>query len=138
LGKGLSSFRGNTVRFFPLPLPEGGIDAHSGYIQSFYENGYVGFACYLALYLAILWRAWNGRKVDPRGAWIVIAVIFAHMLASYSDNIYYYLSVNWYFWSFLGIVFAKWDRVAQSAGERIASRQKLRVPEAVSSHAGTS
>ena len=30
-------------QIFPLPLPEGGMDAHSGFVQSIYENGYVGF-----------------------------------------------------------------------------------------------
>jgi O-antigen ligase len=109
LGKGLSSFRGNTVRFFPLPLPEGGIDAHSGYIQSFYENGYVGFFCLLFMYLSVLWRAWIGRKVDRKGSFLVISIIVANMCALYSDNLFGYLSVDWYFWSFLGIVFAKWD-----------------------------
>ena len=113
LGKGLSSFRGNSVRFFPLPLQEGGIDAHSGFIQSIYENGYVGFFCLLFLYLSVLWRAWIGRKVDRKGSFLVISIVLANFSANYSDNPYYYLSVNWYFWSFLGVVFAKWDRVVE-------------------------
>ena len=56
LGKGLSSFSGNSVRFFPLPLLEG-MDAHSGFIQAIYENGYVGFFCLVFVYLSVLWRA---------------------------------------------------------------------------------
>lgn len=113
LGKGLSSFRGNSVKFFPLPLAEGGTDAHSGFIQSIYENGYAGFFCFLFMNLSVLWRAWIGREVDRKGSFLVISIILANLCAMYSDNVYYYLSVNWYFWSFLGVVFAKWDQAVE-------------------------
>ena len=54
----------------------------------------------------------------------MISIIVANLFAIYSDNVFYYLSVDWYFWSFLGIVFAKWDRVVE---ERRRAEARLRV-----------
>jgi O-antigen ligase len=117
LGMGLASSKINSRKFFPIPISNpDGMDMHSGFVQALYETGTVGLACYLFLYVAILWRAWKGRKIDRRGSFVVISVIAAHMAASYSDNIYYYLTFNWYFWGFLGTVFAKWDQVTASQG----------------------
>jgi O-antigen ligase len=111
LGKGLGSSRINSKVFFPIPIdnPSGLTDVHSGFVQAIYETGILGFACYLFIYAAVLWRAWEGRLIDRRGSFMVISVILAHMMAAYSDNIFYYVPLNWYFWSFIGIVFAKWD-----------------------------
>jgi O-antigen ligase len=118
------TFERGPVRFFPLPIAEGGMDAHSGFVQSTYENGYVGFFCLVFLYLSVLWRAWTGRIVDRKGSLLVISVILANLCAIYADNVFYYLSVNWYFWGFLGVVFVKWDRAVEErrrAGTRSMS-----------------
>ncbi|HEX5472876.1 MAG TPA: O-antigen ligase family protein [Lacipirellulaceae bacterium] len=133
-GKGLASFAPNSLKFFPLAANtqktfyRGGWGAHNTYVQAFYETGAVGLFCYLMIFIGLFSRVLRYLKADPRGAMMVASTILAYMAANFSDNIFYYGSLNWYFWGFLGIVFAKW---AQRQSElsfsfsRLASRSRL-------------
>jgi O-antigen ligase len=106
LGKGLSSFRTNSPKFFPLE--EDSRDAHSGYVQAIYETGLVGLVCYMFIHLTTLVLGWRCGGIDRPGSLVVMSGIVAHMLANYSDNVPYYLSYNWYYWGFIGTVFSLW------------------------------
>ena len=53
---------------------------------------------------------------------MLTSVIGAYMLANFSDNVFDYGSLNWYFWGFLGVVFAKW---AQQRSESSVSSSPL-------------
>ena len=116
-GKGLASFAPNSLVFFPLAdatkktYYRGGIGAHSAYVQTFYETGAVGFACYLLIYLSLLARIARSFRKDPRGAIMLGATVIAYMMGNFSDNILDYGSLNLYFWGFTGIVFAKWAQL---------------------------
>jgi O-antigen ligase len=113
LGKGLASFAPNSLRFFPVADTKktyyrGGLGAHSAYVQTFYETGALGLLCYLAIYVGLFFRILRYLKADLRGAIMLASTILAYMMANFSDNILDYGSLNMYFWSFAGIIFAKW------------------------------
>lgn len=119
-GKGLGSFRSNSQRFFPL---EDNADAHSAYIQTLYETGVIGLGLYLAMFGATLLTVWK-TQVNRKSAVITIALIVSYMIESYSDNTLYYLSYNWYFWTFVGChlaVSVREKRVARALPEQPAS-----------------
>ncbi len=117
LGKGLASFGPNSLRFFPLVSDKTqytykGVGAHSVYVQTVYELGFVGLFCYVAIYIGLVVRACRYMRYDKKGAIMMIAIVGAYMLQNYSDNILDYGSVNLYFWGTIGTILAKWSRQA--------------------------
>lgn len=112
LGKGLASFGPNSVIFFPIvdqnqDYGTHGVGAHSAYVQALYETGILGFACYIGMYFALILRVLRRFGRDPRGGAMLLSIILAYMAANFSDNIFDYGGLNWYFWGFFGTVFAK-------------------------------
>ncbi len=114
-GKGLASFGPNSVIFFPIVEQDRdygthGVGAHSAYVQALYETGILGFVCYIGMYFSLILRALRQYNRDPRGSVMLVSIILAYMAANFSDNIFDYGGLNWYFWGFFGIVFAKFER----------------------------
>ena len=115
LGKGLASFGPNSVIFFPIVDPDAdygihGVGAHSAYVQALYETGVVGLLCYIWIYVGVILRTLRQFARHPRGTVIILSIILAFMAANFSDNMFDYGAVNMYFWGFLGIIFAKFER----------------------------
>lgn len=94
-GYGLESFRFYSPRFFPLQ-GEDSWDPHNVYVQLYFETGALGLAAYGWLFWRLL------RRLYRAGATIALAAALSYLLASYSDNMLFYLSFNWYFWFFAG------------------------------------
>lgn len=129
LGKGLASFGVNSVIFFPIANESEdygahGLGAHSAYVQALYETGILGFICYVGMYFGLIKRALRQYRRDPRGSVMMVSIILAYMAANFSDNIFDYGGVNWYFWGFFGIVFAKFDRESVEIAARHRSLQR--------------
>ncbi|WP_458756116.1 O-antigen ligase family protein [Afipia sp. TerB] len=105
LGHGLMSFKRSTPSFFPLIGPEG-IDGHNFYLQVGFEMGLLGVLAlfwllgFVALYLL------RGLRRDRAGIEIMLCVLAAYALESFSDNMQFYLSFNWYFWFVMGTICA--------------------------------
>ncbi|MRX10580.1 hypothetical protein GJ697_22365 [Pseudoduganella sp. FT25W] len=99
-GYGLESFRFYSPQFFPLPGQDSW-DPHNVYIQLYFETGAAGLAAYGWLFLRLLPRLWRAAPSWP-AAVIALAMALAYLLTSWSDNMLYYLSFNWYFWFFIG------------------------------------
>ena len=57
-----------------------------------------------------------GTMIGLLPGWILLSIILAYASASFSDNMFDYGAVNLYFWGFLGIVFAQYERAWGSAG----------------------
>lgn len=115
-GHGLESFRPTTPEFFPLIGPEG-IDAHNFYLQVLFEMGLAGF---IALVCLLAWLArWIliGWRYDPGGTVVISTILMAYLVESYTDNMIYYLSFNWYFWFVMGTICA-WGEYQRAAQER--------------------
>ncbi len=101
LGHGTSSFLPSSQTFFPLNAT-GGSGAHNIYVQILFEQGLVGLISYLWLIggtcaLSILrWRR------NPGVAVFIVMLVFCFGVASFSDNMLYYLIVQIYIWFISG------------------------------------
>ena len=105
LGHGLESFKPATPDFFPLIGPDG-IDAHNFYLQVAFEMAWAGLLALLWLFGSLAWRLVRGLRYDRAGVTIILSILGAYVLVSYSDNMQFYLSFNWYFWFAMGTVCA--------------------------------
>ena len=108
LGHGLESFKASTPSFFPLIGPQG-IDGHNFYLQMAFEMGLLGVLTIVWLFAAVALSLMRGLRLDRPGIAIMLCVLLAYMLESYSDNMHFYLSFNWYFWFMMGTIYA-WIR----------------------------
>jgi O-antigen ligase len=105
LGHGLASFRPSTPSFFPLVGPEG-VDGHNFYLQMGFELGLLGVLALVWLLGSVAWRVARGLRRDPPGTVVILCILVAYVLESYSDNMHFYLSFNWYFWFVMGTICA--------------------------------
>jgi putative inorganic carbon (hco3(-)) transporter len=104
-GYGAGAFREYSASFFPQ---SGGFnwDAHSVFVQLFFDIGLTGLLGYFWLYFSCFKMVRPVVKVDKLLAMIAGALLFAYLLISASDNMLAYLVYNWYFWLFIGAVCA--------------------------------
>jgi O-antigen ligase len=114
LGYGLDSFKIYSTQFFPLEGRDTW-DPHNVYVQLFFETGVAGVAAYLWLFWGLLRRLLQVCKRDPPGGVILIATALCYLLTSWTDNMLYYLSFNWYFWFLMGTVCAGYRRTHDQA-----------------------
>lgn len=105
LGHGLMSFKPSTPSFFPLIGPEG-IDGHNFYLQVGFEMGLLGVLALVWLLGSVARYVAGGLRRDPPGIVVILCILAAYMLESYSDNMQFYLSFNWYFWFVMGTICA--------------------------------
>jgi len=115
LGRGLESFRPSTRQFFPLAGPEG-TDPHNLYLQILFEMGVIGIIAYVWLMGSLGWWIKNGFRDDPNGIVVVFSIFITYLLESFSDNMLYYLSFNWYFMFTMGTICA-WIEYERSRSE---------------------
>lgn len=108
LGHGLESFKPATPGFFPLIGPQG-IDGHNFYLQMSFELGLLGLLAFAWLIGWVANRLVRAMPRDPPGLLVMLCLLVAYVLESYSDNMHFYLSFNWYFWFIIGTICA-WIR----------------------------
>lgn len=102
LGYGLDSFKFYSPRFFPLEGQDSW-DPHNVYVQLFFETGVAGLLGYAWLFRRLLGHLLRSRAQGGRaGPAIMLATAVSYLATSYSDNMLYYLSYNWYFWFLMG------------------------------------
>lgn len=104
LGFGYESFTYYSGSFF-LIEQEKGAGAHNTYVQFLFEIGIVGFLAFLWLLIPLLIKLWELRT-RARENIIVFTLFVSYCLIHYSDNVFDYLTFNWYFWFFIGAFLA--------------------------------
>lgn len=117
LGHGLESFRISTPGFFPLAADAseaGETDAHNFYLQILFEMGSVGIIAFIWLFGALSRQLAQGLRFDRAGVLLIFSILAAYLAESYSDNMVYYLSFEWYFWFVMGTICA-WIGFVRSA-----------------------
>jgi O-antigen ligase len=101
LGHGLESFTFYVKQFFPLAVGAGQ-GAHNIYVQLLFELGGLGLIAYIWIPASTIWFTLRGRR-SRRLDWAFLSsVIAGYHVAAYSDNMFYYLVVNWEFWFLCG------------------------------------
>lgn len=103
-GFGYESFTYYSGAFFIIQS-DTGVGAHNTYVQFLFELGIVGFIAFLWLLIPLLMKLWLLRK-RARENIVVFALFLSYCLIHYSDNIFYYLVFNWFFWFFIGAFLA--------------------------------
>lgn len=101
LGYGIGAFRENAPVFFKFSA---GIkwDAHNVYVQWFFDVGALGLLTFLWIYARLLYLLRPLFSIDRLAAFIIYSLIISYLLISFSDNMMFYLSFNWYFWFAIG------------------------------------
>ncbi|USX19314.1 O-antigen ligase family protein [Oxalobacteraceae bacterium OTU3REALA1] len=113
VGNGLQSFMKYSIVFFPLA---GKINwgAHSVYVQLLFELGVIGLVTFAWMCYSLLSQLAQVRKVDKLASYTLVVVLINLMVCAFSDNMFYYLSYNWYLWFAIGAGCALY-RVAPAA-----------------------
>jgi O-antigen ligase len=102
IGHGVNTFRFYSPVFFPLERI--GFDAHNVYVQTAFEVGVLGLLFYLSIFYFILVFLIRNIKSNFNLCFLSILLTVGYLFISYSDNVQFYLSFNWYFWFFMGNV----------------------------------
>lgn len=118
-GYGLDGFAHFAPTFFPLDRTTNW-DAHNVYVQFLFDTGVVGLACYLWLYVRVLWTMRALGRMDRVSGFLLLAVLVQYLIVSYSDNMFRYLVFNWYLWFIVGGACSLVDLNAQSKQARAA------------------
>jgi putative inorganic carbon (HCO3(-)) transporter len=100
LGFGYESFTHYSGSFFIIES-DNLYGAHNTYVQLLFEIGFLGFLAFLWLLVPILLSLWEERR-KARENIIVFGLFVSYCLIHYSDNVFDYLTFNWYFWFFIG------------------------------------
>lgn len=106
-GYGLASFKPTTLQFFKNAVGSGS-GAHNTYLEIAFEMGLAGLLPFLLLFKEYVFRFFSAMKklkggLSKRYA-IMVAFVLSYMIICTSDNLLHYLTFNWYFWFFTGLM----------------------------------
>ncbi|MDI1360972.1 O-antigen ligase family protein [Methylotenera sp.] len=104
-GYGLEAFKERSVDFFTM---SGGkkMDAHSVYVQLFFETGIFGLVTYIWLHIKTATLLAPFYKKNKLMIFTMIMLLLEFAFEAYADNMLSYLSYIWYMWFVLGAVYA--------------------------------
>ncbi len=120
-GMGIGQFPFRVTEFDPnaaLPANVGlsRFNAHNQFLETAAELGVIGGVLFVAMFAAILWRAWNAFRTsrDPAlgGA---IAGVMAFLITCLAGQPLLYNLVAFPFWMVLGVLLAAGDLAAEAA-----------------------
>lgn len=103
LGHGLSSFQFYSREFYPLAVDEGS-GAHNIYVQMMFEGGLLLLLGYFATYASVMVMHLRGMGTRAADSYYAILLMLVFAVASFSDNMLYYLSVNIVMWGVLFVL----------------------------------
>jgi O-antigen ligase len=82
------------------------MDAHSVYVQLFFETGVFGLAAYIWLHIKMASLLIPFYKKNKLMIFTMIMLLLEFAFEAYADNMLSYLSYIWYMWFVLGAVYA--------------------------------
>lgn len=104
-GNGLASFEHAVEQ---LPGWDGRFGAHNTYLEVLFETGVLGFAAYVGIYLKLLKTFYTKMRNTISSLSTEYVLLFCYVgsyaVICFGDNMLYYLSFNWYFWFFVGVM----------------------------------
>lgn len=105
LGYGLEAFQDRSSDFFTMSRGDKH-EAHSVYVQLFFETGALGLLAYIWLHLKVVKLLMPFYKKDKLMIFTMVMVIFEFAFEAYADNMLSYLSYAWYMWFVIGATYA--------------------------------
>lgn len=101
IGNGLQSFVKYSIVFFPIA---GNVNwgAHSVYVQLLFELGVIGLAAFGWMGYSLLRQLAPLRRLDKLACYTLAVMLLNLLVCAISDNMFYYLSYNWYLWFAIG------------------------------------
>ena len=129
IGNGLQSFVKYSIVFFPIA---GKVNwgAHSVYVQLLFELGVFGLAAFAWLGYSLLRQLAPVYKIDKLACYSLVVMLINLLVCSISDNMFYYLSYNWYLWFAIGAGCALF-RAAPAAAAHPSAAAGAPAPRAV-------
>lgn len=105
LGYGMESFNYYSRDFFSMA---GGQrhDAHSVFVQLFFETGLLGLAAFIWAHVKVAKLIMPFYKKNKLMIFSAMMFLFEFSFYAYADNMLSYLSFNWYLWFVLGAAYA--------------------------------
>ncbi len=104
-GNGLASFEFLVERF---PEWDERAGAHNTYLEVLLETGVLGIAAYVGIYLKLLktfYRKMRDKVTNLSTEYVLLfCYVGSYVVVCFGDNMLYYLSFNWYFWFFIGVM----------------------------------
>ena len=104
-GNGLASFEFMVERFPEWDVRAG---AHNTYLEVLLETGLLGIVAYVGIYLKLLktfYRKMRDKVTNLSTEYfLLLCYAGSYMVVCFGDNMLYYLSFNWYFWFFMGVM----------------------------------
>lgn len=100
-GMGLQTFSEYSPTFFPL-AGKTKFGAHSVFVQLIFELGIIGLVAFLWQSVSVIRQLTALVRADKLAAFSLILIVLSFLLCSFSDNMFYYLSYNWYLWFVVG------------------------------------
>ncbi|HEX7983492.1 MAG TPA: O-antigen ligase family protein [Duganella sp.] len=101
IGNGLQSFVKYSIIFFPI-AGKVAYGAHSVYVQLLFELGVFGLITFGWLGYSLLKQLMPMFKIDKLAGYTLVVMMVNLLVCSFSDNMFYYLSYNWYLWFAVG------------------------------------
>jgi O-antigen ligase len=105
-GYGLTSFKPLSAQFSTV----GTNGAHNVYLELMFDSGIFGVLTFIPLFfvpLMVFYRQMCTAltRTDSHLYAILVGYVFSYLLICTSDNLLYYLALNWYVWFFFGLMF---------------------------------
>lgn len=79
---------------------------HNTFLQIYFEMGVVGLTSFLLLMATIAFKLIYRSREDFAGSFAMLMMCVGYMIVCYSDNLFYYLQFQLFFWFTLGSVCA--------------------------------
>jgi hypothetical protein len=100
------------------------INAHSVYVQMFFELGILGVISFIYLIYSHLQALFTLYRRNKLLIFTVIVLLIEFLFESYSDNMMDYLIFNWYLWFVVGLTISYVSRLPEVISDQLNTQTK--------------
>jgi O-antigen ligase len=100
------------------------INAHSVYVQMFFELGILGVISFIYLIYSHLQALFTLYRRNKLLIFTVVVLLIEFLFESYSDNMMDYLIFNWYLWFVVGLTISYVSRLPEVISDQLNTQTK--------------